>query len=41
MQSIQRLKITLESLANAEHYLFSASDFYQIFPEMTIPALRV
>ncbi|WP_038079128.1 type IV toxin-antitoxin system AbiEi family antitoxin [Treponema primitia] len=41
MQSIQRLKSTLESLASAEHYLFSASDFYQIFPEMTAPALRV
>jgi hypothetical protein len=41
MQSIQRLKNTLESLANAEQYLFSASDFYQIFPEMTAPALRV
>lgn len=41
MQSIQKLAKTLESLADSEHYLFSLSDFYQLFPGMRVDALRV
>jgi hypothetical protein len=41
MQPLQTLKNTLEALADEEHYLFRASDFYQVFPGMSVEALRV
>ncbi|GHV86267.1 hypothetical protein AGMMS50230_18750 [Spirochaetia bacterium] len=41
MQTIKLLGNTLETLAGREHYLFSVSDFYSLFPEMSSPALRV
>jgi hypothetical protein len=41
MQPLQTLKNILESLADEEHYLFRASDFYQLFPDMSADTLRV
>ena len=41
MQPVKKLAKTLEELAGPEHYLFSASDFYQIFPDMPLANLRV
>jgi hypothetical protein len=41
MQPIARLAGILETLAGPEHYLFSASDFYQVFPDMSPENLRV
>ncbi|AEF81160.1 type IV toxin-antitoxin system AbiEi family antitoxin [Leadbettera azotonutricia] len=41
MQAIQKLRKTLETLADGEHYLFSVSDFYPLFPGMSEEALRV
>jgi hypothetical protein len=41
MQPIRKLRETLETLADAEHYLFSTSDFYPLFPNMIEEALRV
>jgi hypothetical protein len=38
---IQQLRNTLESLAGQEHYLFTVSDFFQLFPNMSASALRV
>ncbi|MHC6204024.1 type IV toxin-antitoxin system AbiEi family antitoxin [Breznakiellaceae bacterium SP9] len=41
MQPIRKLAKVLENLADPEHYFFSVSDFYQLFPDMTLEALRV
>jgi hypothetical protein len=41
MQSIVKLAGILEMLADSEHYLFSVSDFYQVFPLMSPENLRV
>jgi predicted transcriptional regulator of viral defense system len=41
MQPIQKLRESLETLTDADHYLFRASDFYPLFPDMTVEALRV
>ncbi|GHU83223.1 hypothetical protein FACS189468_8190 [Spirochaetia bacterium] len=41
MQTIKLLGNTLEALADREHYLFSVSDFYSLFPEMSSATLRV
>jgi len=41
MQSIQKLKVNLEELADSEHYLFSVSDFSALFPQKTQAALMV
>jgi hypothetical protein len=41
MQPIKKLAKTLEDLAGPDHYLFSANDFYQIFPDMPVENLRV
>ena len=41
MQSIEKLKSNLEHLADPQHYLFSVSDFYALFPEKSQAALMV
>jgi predicted transcriptional regulator of viral defense system len=41
MQPIKQLGKALEELAVDGQYLFAISDFYALFPEMSIPALRV
>jgi len=41
MQAIQILRENLEKLASAEHYLFSVSDFYALFPKKSVSALLV
>jgi hypothetical protein len=41
MQAIQYLAQTLETLADTEHYLFTLRDFYQVFPDAGIEALRM
>jgi len=41
MQAIQELKNNLEKLASPEHYLFSVSDFYALFPNKSISSLLV
>jgi len=41
MQSIQKLRDSLEKLASPEHYLFSVSDFSALFPEKSKAALMV
>jgi len=39
MRTFDILKTTLEKLADKEHYLFSASDFYSLFNNLSQPAL--
>ena len=41
MQSLERLKSSLEKLADPQHYLFSVSDFSALFPEKSQAALIV
>ena len=41
MKSIDILKTTLEKLTDKEHYLFSVSDFYSLFNNLSKPALTV
>jgi predicted transcriptional regulator of viral defense system len=41
MQPLQTLRSILEDLADEEHYLFRASDFYPLFPGMSVEVLRV
>ena len=41
MQALKNLKTNLENLANSQHYLFSVSDFYSLFPEKSTTALLV
>jgi len=41
MQPIQFLREQLEILSDTEHYLFRTSDFYQLFPDLSVPALRM
>jgi len=41
MQPLQTLRDNLETLADAEHYLFETSDFFPLFPGMKVEALRV
>jgi predicted transcriptional regulator of viral defense system len=41
MAPLQILKNVLEELADEEHYLFRVSDFYQLFPDMSVDALRM
>jgi predicted transcriptional regulator of viral defense system len=41
MQSIQKLKNILETVADSEHYLFSVGDFSQLFSDMSPVALLV
>lgn len=35
------LEKTLKTLADSDHYLFMADDFYAVFPNMTIEVMRV
>jgi hypothetical protein len=41
MQSLRKLREVLGFLADKDHYLFSVSDFYSLFPDMGVEALRV
>ena len=41
MQSIQKLRIELEKLADPHHYLFSVHDFFALFPHKSQAALIV
>jgi hypothetical protein len=41
MQPIAKLADILETVTSPEHYLFTASDFYQIFPDMSLKNLNV
>ena len=41
MQSLQKLKTSLENLADSQHYLFSVSDFFALFPQKSPTALMV
>ena len=41
MQSMKKLQVNLERLADPEHYLFSVSDFSSLFPQKSEAALMV
>ncbi len=41
MQVMKKLRNTLESLSDREHYLFRVSDFYSVFPEHSYAALKM
>lgn len=41
MTNIEKLKTSLENLADREHYIFSASDFYLLFPDLSSYALNM
>ncbi|MDR1124269.1 MAG: hypothetical protein LBL61_06810 [Elusimicrobiota bacterium] len=39
MQNADKLNNALENLSDKDHYIFSVSDFYQLFPKITPAAL--
>jgi predicted transcriptional regulator of viral defense system len=41
MQNINKLNNALENLSDNDHYIFSVSDFYQLFPKITPAALKM
>lgn len=41
MRPIDLLKTTLENLSDKDHYLFSVSDFYSVFSNLSKPALTM
>lgn len=40
MGSIKLLQNTLESICDSDHYLFTVSDFYSIFPSLSVNAFK-
>jgi predicted transcriptional regulator of viral defense system len=41
MQPVRKLREILENFGGEEHYLFSVSDFFPIFPDLAAEALRM
>jgi len=41
MRNIEKLKTSLENLADKDHYIFSAGDFYLLFSALSASALNI